>query len=850
MKILTRWLRDYLPTLPAAVDDRQLADDLTLRGIAVEGVHDLGTHDLGHPNGSLFEMDITTNRVDAMNHYGIAREAATIYNIPLAPLHPTLALEPVVPSNPNPAPPPAPTPIPHFQVRIDAPELCGRFTARILRNVMIAPSTGRICDYFSLLGQKAISNAVDASNFTLLGMGHPTHAFDLDKIHGGITIRLAHAGEKLRLLDGSERTLTDDDLVIADDVKPLSLAGVMGGWDSMITPETRNVLVESAWFDPAAIRRSSRRHLLHTDASHRFERGADFNAAPLANDLVSSLILEHGGHADSPLFDVVIPAAHARTAARPPITLSVAQVHRHLGATLADTLADTIADTPDGLVTQSALTPNLIHQYLTALGCTLNPTIDTADPGRAAAADPGAGLNPATPAPVGAAADPGAGLHPATPAPVGAGGFSPLNTTSHNKGFSPGDQPTTNPTTFSVVLPSWRLDLEREIDLIEEVARVYGYNRFANTLPTPGIVIAHPSAAAEAAVRSRLLSLGYSESISSTFASHADSDLFSAPGHAAIPMENPLSEEASMLRPSLVPGMLTMLSNNLNRDVRDVRLFEQGQIFTGKLHDVPENRLAHSSENRVQHPSENRVPHLSGGPIAAKVGEAPPKSGEAPPTPIEEVTESAQLTLGLTGAFPEAKPYLPADAPFFELKGVIESLCGLFTLPGGPAALTFTPNAPAWLQPGRSATALLNNQPIAHFGELSTAESIRRKLRQPVFLAQFDLARLYDLPLKRVTARDLSRFQAVERDFSFIFPDAVQWHAIAAGLDALSIPELTRLTPVEVWRNPKKFPGVYSLLIRTVFQSPDRTLRDEDLTAWSSRIIDTLTSLGGTLRGE
>src|SRR5438067_712051 len=184
-------------------------------------------------------MDITTNRVDAMNHYGIAREAATIYDLPLQPLDTTL---------------PGAQPGRAFPVRIDAPELCGRFTARVLRGVMIGPSAGRVAKSFSQLGLKAISNAVDASNFVLHGMGHPTHAFDLDKIEGGIIVRLARKGERLKLLDGTERVLEADDLVIADHVKALSLAGVMGGWDSMITPETKNIVVEAAWFDPVTIR--------------------------------------------------------------------------------------------------------------------------------------------------------------------------------------------------------------------------------------------------------------------------------------------------------------------------------------------------------------------------------------------------------------------------------------------------------------------------------------------------------------------------------------------------------------------------------------------------------------------
>jgi phenylalanyl-tRNA synthetase beta chain len=780
MNILTAWLRSYVPNIP--VDDHQVAEDLTLRGIAVEGVHNLGPN-----NGHLFEMDITTNRVDAMNHYGIAREAATIYNLPLAPFSTKLPIGTLVDEP--------------FPVRIspEAKGLCGRFTAQVLRGVTIAPSTGEIKTYFEALGQKQISNAVDASNFVLLGMGHPTHAFDLDKISGGIVVRLAHKGEKLKLLDGTDRTLEADDLVVADEVKALALAGVMGGWDSMITPETKNILVEAAWFDQATVRRSSRRHGLHTDASHRFERGADFNAAPVANALVTQLILQAGGKLEGELIDLIDPEVEARTASRPPIELSVKQVQRHLGTTID----------PQGI------TSDIVSQYLSSLGCELL-------------------------------------LH----------------------GLRD-DQ-----AVYSTKLPSWRLDLEREIDLIEEVARVYGYNRFANTLPTPGIVIDHPTAAKEAAVRTRLLALGFSESVSSSFAGQPDADLFyssaikaqdpqnpGGPSFATspqrvgysqsepsssnvatttVPMENPLSEEASLLRPSLVPGMVTMLAHNLNRDVKEVRLFEQGQIFTATI----------------------------------------PADG----TFISEVHEAPQLSLGLTTATPQptAPLQVAADAPFFELKGAIESLLSLFDLNAANAALhrivvsekesskelssrpeeallppeprdprissapaqtlTFSAEAPAWLQPGRSATALLNNHPIAHFGELAHTQRDARKLRQPIYLAQLDLAALYQLPLKKITAHDLSRFQAVERDFSFVFSDTIQWQAVASAIHALAIPELQSLKPIEVWRDAKKYPGVYSLLLRTVFQSNDRTLRDEELTDWWTKIIAALTALGGTIR--
>ena len=603
-----------------------------------------------------------------------------------------------------------------FPVAIEAPDLCGRFTARVLRGVTIAPSVGQVAENFALLGSKAISNAVDASNFVLQGMGHPTHAFDLDRIDGGIIVRLAHKGEKLRLLDGTERTLEADDLVVADHVKALGLAGVMGGWDSMITAGTKNILVEAAWFDPACVRRSSRRHGLHTDASHRFERGADFNACAMANALVAKLILEYGGAPEGGLVDVVIPALAARTADRPPITLSVGQVQRHLGRTLDDKPG------------RSALTPELVRQYLGALGCDLKPTDFGGE-------------------------------------------------------------------TFAVKLPSWRLDLEREIDLVEEVARVYGYNRFADTLPAALPVSAHPLAAAETAVRTRLLALGYSEAISSSFASEVDGAQFGAAARGVIALENPLSDEARLLRPALVPGMLTMLAHNLNRDVKDVRLFEHGQVFTGSAH---------------------------------------------------QVDEVANLAIGLTGAIPGAPPYTAEAPAFFELKGIVESLFGLFDLAGAP--VTFTPEAPTWLEPGRCATALLGGKAIACFGELAAAQRESRKLRQPVFLAEIDLAALYQRSLRRATARELSRFQAVERDFSFVFPDAVQWDVIAKAIESLGISELQSRKPVEVWRDQKKNPGVFSMLVRTVFQAPDHTLRDEELTEWSARIIAALTGLGGTLR--
>lgn len=695
MKILSAWLRSYLPALD--VSDRQLADDLTLRGIAVDGVFDLAAG-----NGSLFEMDITTNRVDAMNHYGIARETAAIYNVPLSPLDASL-----------PASKPARQ---AFPVRIEAQDLCGRFTARVLRDVHIAPSSGEVAQRFALLEQKLISNAVDATNFVTMAMGHPTHAFDLDKLEGGIVVRRAQPGERLRLLDGTERILVADDLVVADEKKALALAGVMGGWDTMITPETKNILAEAAWFDPGVVRRSSRRHGLHTDASHRFERGADFAAPPLASALVSRLILAAGGHIEGELIDVIVPEIAACTSGRPAISLHLGEVTRILGKTADDHPIDV----------------STIERYLQALGVGIQKTAAEA---------------------------------------------------------------------YATQLPSWRLDLEHEIDLIEEIARLHGYNRFANTLPSfAGSVTALPWAAKETALRGTLRAAGYSEVIGSTFCSTTDAGRFAQQPNSWVPLGNPLSEEVGCLRPSLVPGMLSMLAHNLNREVDDLRMFEIGTIFTGTT---------------------------------------------------DRVLEKPSLVVGATGA---ARPPHALSGTheysFHDLKGLAEEFLAAFQRKSiyFDAFPVSTGLMPQWLHPGRAARAVVDGETIGFFGQLAPQEAQSRKLRQTVFVGEFDLERLYRHQLREPSASELSRFPAVVRDFSFTFPNTVQWQRIADTLLSLAIPEMRSIEPREIFRDKKEPTGHYALLLRAVFQSPERTLRLEELQDWARRIFAALMDLGGQPR--
>jgi phenylalanyl-tRNA synthetase beta chain len=710
MKILTTWLRSYLPGL--TVSDTQLAEDLTLRGIAVEGIHDLG-----HGNGSLFEMDITTNRVDAMNHYGIAREAAAIYGLAFQPMEFSL-----------PAAKPAAA---AFPVRIEAQDVCGRFTARVLRDVRIGESAGEVARYFSLLEQKQISSAVDATNFAWLAMGQPTHAFDLDKIAGGIAVRRARKGETLKTLDGVERALDPEDLIVADRARPLGLAGVMGGWETMITPSTTNVLVEAAWFDPVAVRRTARRHGLHTDASHRFERGADLNAAPLASAIVSSLILQNGGYIEGDLADVSVPAVEARTARRKPIPLALSEVLRILGTTVD----------PEGVTGAS------VEAVLRALGCELT-------------------------------------------------------------GQTPAGQSIDQPQ-WQVILPSWRLDLEREIDLIEEVARVYGYNRFANTLPAfAGAVSKLTHAAGEAGLRSIVRAAGLHEAISSTFASAEDAALTAPQPGLVVPLGNPLSAEAGVMRPSLIPGMLTMIAGNLHRDVGDVRLFEIGNVFSGTT---------------------------------------------------EKVDERPALAIGLSGSLPATGPSHPArPLDFYDLKGLIEQLIARFKARSAYFDL-FPPEAgltPAWLHPWRAARVAVEGATVGWFGQLHPRLAAARKIGErktaaTVVLGELYLDRLFALPPAQPLVRELSRFQPVRRDFSLLVPAKVQWAGLDAALAAAALPELAGWQLREVRHDSEQAgsgSGEYSLLLGTTFQAADRTLRDEELQTLSQRVVEAVARLGIRLR--
>jgi len=680
MKISPQWLREFVEL---SVKDRELADELTHTGTAVESISRDG-------GGPVFEMEITTNRVDCMNHYGVARECSAIYDTQLKPIESKL---------------PSPAAAARFPIEIHDSQGCARYSARMVRGVKISASPREISERLALMGASSISNAVDASNYTLLEMGHPTHAFDMDLLEGGkIIVRRARAAESLKTLDGMMRKLQEEDLVIADARKPVALAGVMGGFDSMITEKTKNILIESAWFEPATVRRTVRRLGMHTDASHRFERGADYAATPLACNRVAELILRSaGGTLAGEMNDAI-----GRSMERPRLRLRRSELLRVLGQQIPE---------------------RDVQRILSRLGFTPQ-WIDDA---------------------------------------------------------------------WQVTPPSWRLDVEREIDLVEEVARIFGYNNFRNTLPAfSGAVVEQPHVVKDARLRSTLLALGYDESISMTFASSAAAQRFSAA--KAVELANPLSEETTVMRNSLIPGMLAALAHNLNRGNADVRLFEAGNIF-----------------------------ELAG----------------------DKTEERGQIALGLTGNAVQASAQQQArEFSFFDVKGDIEALLAHFSY----KALYFDGHLEAtFYHPGHSARAVIDGVTVARLGQLAPELAAAHKFKQNVFLAEIFLDRLYQHELRQARYQTVSRFPAVERDFSFVFARDVTYDQIRSAIEALRIPELRAFAPADLLQGkaaektglPK---GRYALLLRTNFQSLERTLKDEEVAAWSQKIMTALAALGGALR--
>src|SRR5207302_323261 len=483
MKVVYNWLKDFVDLTAAP---QELASRLALSGTNTAGV-ETGLH------GAVIDAEVSSNRPDCLGHYGIAREVGAIYKLQLKRVASKPAESSAKASD-------------AVRVEIQAPELCGRFTARVIRNVKIQPSPKWLKDRLEASGVASISNVVDISNYVMLELGHPLHTFDYDKVRDHkIVVRRANPGdaagkaalEKMRTLDGVERTLDSNICVISDGdaSRAIGIGGIMGGAETEISFSTRNILLECAWFDPIAIRRAARALKLHTEASTRFGRGADPEMAELASRRCAELILQLAG---GELFSGVVDVYPGKRAPKK-IILTRRELLRVMGA-----------DVPD----------KQIEFSLSALG------------------------------------------------------FAPVRV-DQNRGAEGSLL-----AAWECTQPPWRAEVEREIDLIEEIARIYGLDKFPPRLPA-----ARQGAArmlhheAETRLRERLIGLGYREIVTIPHVAEERDALFRPAGVSPARLANPLSEEAGVLKSTGIVTMAAALEWNLNHGQRDARLFEIGRHY-------------------------------------------------------------------------------------------------------------------------------------------------------------------------------------------------------------------------------------------------------------------------------
>jgi phenylalanyl-tRNA synthetase beta chain len=679
MKVSLNWLKEFVDI---SVDPRQLKADLPMVGLNVESLGAAG-------DDWVLEVEVTTNRPDCLSHYGVAREVATVYRKALKRLE-FFVKESGARSGEE------------VSIQIVDADLCGRYCGRVIQNVQVKPSPAWLAKRLEALGQRPINNVADITNYVLLELGHPLHAFDLARIkEHKIIVRRALPGELLRTLDGTDRQLTSENLVIADAQRPVALAGVMGGEDSQILSTTHSVLLESAWFDPLSIRRTAKAHGMHTEASHRFERGADIEMAPLAIDRAAGLVAElAGGEVLRGLVDV-----YPKPRLREDLVLRRSEIRRILGA---DILWEEV------------------ERALRSLGFM-----------------------------------------------------------TERRGTDG----------WRVTPPSFRLDVTREIDLIEEVARHFGYDRLpARLRPAPPRLERDATREKELAVSNLLCSLGYYETIQFSMVDPEENSRFA--DHPPVLLANPLSQDASALRSSAGPSMVHALRWNLDRNQNEVRLFELGKTYA----------LASTGTSQ-----ERRV-----------------------------------LCLGLTGRRRPASVHDSERAlDLFDLKGDLETLLGLFEIPG----IEFGTAACGHYEVSQSGRFTSQGETLVIFGRLSREIEQDYKLRQPSWLAEVDFERLLIFPLRSRLFRPFSKFPAVERDFSLVVPEAVTFARLETAVRGLTLEEIQSLRPVDLFTGGSIPAGHYSLLLRVIFQSRVHTMTSEEISAASQRVMAALEPLGVRLRG-
>jgi phenylalanyl-tRNA synthetase beta chain len=667
VKLVLSWLREFadVPADPALVAAR-----LAACGFAVDGI-----------DGETIDFEITANRPDAMSVVGLAREARTAFRLP-----------PLAPPAAGLAAPAAPGLGPAVTVKIESP-LCGRY-AVALAEVVVRPSPAWLADRLTAAGVRPINNVVDITNYVMLELGQPLHAFDAATLAGHtLAARLAKPGERLTTLDGEARTLPPGTLVIADRDHAVAVAGVMGGRASEVSATTTRIAVESAYFDPAAVRRASKRLGLKTEASMRFERGADIDGPVRALERVQALLEQTGaGPRTGPVVDVFPSRPAARL-----VTLTRAQLGRLVGTTIPDHDVDRI---------------------LTTLGFTVTP--GEAD--------------------------------------------------------------------WHVRVPTFRVDVAREADLIEEVARHWGFEHIPAALPP----LDEPPPPATPAVRTRehltglLVGAGLQEAVTFTFLERAAAEPFAASAAALVPITNPLSEKFATLRPSLLPGLLDALIYNRRRDAVAVRLFEIGSTFSARGEDT-------------------RVGWVLTGPRAEHW------SGNGPAADVFDATGLADLVARAQAQAIAVEP--AADLPWY--------------VRGRAARLVATG------EPGRPV--------VGHAGQLRPDLVAARGLESGLVVAgELVLTDRAGASGPQAVA-PIPRMPSVVRDLSIIVAESLPAADVRATIWADPPPALVEVHEFDRYQGKGVPEGSVSLSLRLRFRDPRRTLTDHEVQQGVDRIVEALT---------
>ncbi|MDP2873479.1 MAG: phenylalanine--tRNA ligase subunit beta [Bacillota bacterium] len=607
-------------------------------------------------------------------------------------------------------------------VVIAAPELCDRYSGALFEDVVVGPSPLWMQRRLIAGGLRPLNSLVDVTNYVMLELGQPLHAFDFDTLSGRrIVVRRAAHGERLVSLDGTERELGPDDLAIADADRAVAIAGVMGGANTEISPTTRRVFLESAHFAPISVRRTSRRLGLRTEASIRFEKGVDPSGTVRAIERAAGLFSEIGAaRRVSGVIDVV-------AAATTPMTVRVSTDY-----------VRTLAGAP------------IAGAQMVSLLATL-------------------GLD--------------ASVEPGPAGPDGAG------------------------STLRVEVPTRRSDIEGGADIVEEIARAYGYDRIEPALPSGGMPLtARPARrAATMAAGQVLRGYGLDELVTFSYHSAAEFDrLMLPPDHPwrlSIPLANPMTEDQARMRTSLVPNLLRVLGYNAGYGVTDLHAFEINRVYLPQslpLTDLP--------------------------------------------------SEPLRVAIVLTGTAPGAANWRGGDGPvdFYLLKGVIEGLAESMRLDN----LSFEPGTAAFTRRGRTATISCDDRALGWLGELTADAAAGYGLRPPVYLAELDFETMIELSGPYRVFRGLPRFPAVQRDLAFVVPDDLPAARVTRIIAEAGGETLTDLRLFDVYRGAQVGAGKRSLAFALTFRSPEQTLTDEQVDLTCAQIVGRMADAGGVLRAQ